>query len=156
MTQTPRHPLAEVFGFPTDDSSPEAVRHRTGKLFPFHNKVPGCTKVSLTNPLGVCSIFGDDGNAAALHLQENFFVRQQQGENFQISSMLGSQRFAGLFIVFHFFGQANGVTVVLPFCRAGDHRTGVFSSCRCSVGHTPQKAYLDSFFQQKDSGLANH
>lgn len=56
----PTHPLAEVFGFPTDNQSPEAIRHRAKKLCPFNNKVPNCTKDKANDPLGTCSIF--DGN----------------------------------------------------------------------------------------------
>lgn len=33
----PGQPLAEVFGFPVDDFSPEADRHRQNRLCPFHN-----------------------------------------------------------------------------------------------------------------------
>ena len=54
---TPRHPLAEVFGFPAEDMSPGAVRHRTKRLCPFNNKVPNCTKDKAQDPLGVCSVF---------------------------------------------------------------------------------------------------
>jgi hypothetical protein len=56
----PKHPLAEVFGFPTDNFSPGAERYRRNKLCPFNNKVPSCTKDKAENPLGVCSIY--DGN----------------------------------------------------------------------------------------------
>ncbi len=52
-----KHPLAEVFGFPTDNFSEEAIRHREHRLCPFNNRIPNCTKVSAENPLGVCSIF---------------------------------------------------------------------------------------------------
>lgn len=55
-----RHPLAEVFGFPTDNMSTEAVRYRKFKLCPFNNKVPNCTKDKADNPLGVCSVFHSD------------------------------------------------------------------------------------------------
>lgn len=54
------HPLAEVFGFPADDQSNEAIRYRANRLCPFNNKVPNCTKDKANNPLGVCSIFHDD------------------------------------------------------------------------------------------------
>ena len=54
------HPLAEVFGFPTDNFSDQAERHRTKKLCPFNNKVPNCTKDKANNPLGVCSIYEKD------------------------------------------------------------------------------------------------
>ena len=54
----PRNPLAEVFGYPVDNLSPEAVRHRTGNLCPFHNSSGiNCTKNSTSSPLGVCSIW---------------------------------------------------------------------------------------------------
>lgn len=52
------HPLAEVFGFPTDNLSPDADRYRKNRLCPFNNKSPNCTKSSVENPLGVCSVFG--------------------------------------------------------------------------------------------------
>jgi len=57
------HPLAEVFGFPTSNFSPEANRHRAKRLCPYNNKVPNCTKDKAKNPLGVCSIY-DDSNIA--------------------------------------------------------------------------------------------
>lgn len=59
----PNHPLAEVFGFPTDNMTPEAARHRNNRLCPFHNSSPNCTKASVENPLGVCSVFGNRGEA---------------------------------------------------------------------------------------------
>lgn len=60
-TNTRKHPLAEVFGFPVDDMGPEATRHRTEKLCPFNNKIPNCTKDKAQDPLGVCSIYhGND------------------------------------------------------------------------------------------------
>lgn len=52
-----QHPLAEVFGFPTNNFSTEANRHRTKRLCPFNNKVPNCTKDKAKDPLGVCSVF---------------------------------------------------------------------------------------------------
>ena len=54
----PTHPLAEVFGFPADNLTPEAERFRKNRLCPFNNKSPNCTKSSVENPLGVCSVFG--------------------------------------------------------------------------------------------------
>jgi len=59
----PNHPLAEVFGFPTDNLTDEADRHRQNRLCPFGNAVPNCTKTSIENPLGVCSVFGAGGEA---------------------------------------------------------------------------------------------
>lgn len=60
----PQHPLAEVFGFPTDNLSSDAERYRRNRLCPFNNKVPSCTKDKAENPLGVCSIY--DNNAIAV------------------------------------------------------------------------------------------
>jgi len=53
----PKHPLAEVFGFPADNFSSDAERYRRNKLCPFNNRVPSCTKDKAENPLGVCSIY---------------------------------------------------------------------------------------------------
>lgn len=55
MTTT--QPLAEVFGFPLSNQSPEALRHRKARLCPYHNVVANCTKDKANEPLGVCSIF---------------------------------------------------------------------------------------------------
>ncbi len=52
----PKHPLAEVFGFPVSNTGPEASRYRRNRLCPYNNKVPNCTKDKAKNPLGVCSI----------------------------------------------------------------------------------------------------
>ncbi|MCL5067448.1 MAG: hypothetical protein M1368_03740 [Thaumarchaeota archaeon] len=53
------NPLAEVFGWPITNRTPEAERYRKNKLCPFNNKVPSCTKDKANDPLGVCSIFED-------------------------------------------------------------------------------------------------
>ena len=53
------HPLAEVFGFPCDNHSEIASRHRDKRLCPFNNKVPNCTKDKANDPLGTCSVFHD-------------------------------------------------------------------------------------------------
>ncbi len=58
-----KQPLAEVFGFPVDNFSPEAVRHRENRLCPFNNRVPNCTKDKAKDPLGVCSVFDGDKTA---------------------------------------------------------------------------------------------
>ena len=57
------HPLIEVFGYPVDNFSDEADRHRTKKLCPFNNKVPNCTKDKANDPLGTCCIAAGDGVA---------------------------------------------------------------------------------------------
>lgn len=51
-----KQPLAEVFGYPIDNHSPDAKRCRDNALCPFGNKVPNCTKDKANDPLGVCSI----------------------------------------------------------------------------------------------------
>jgi hypothetical protein len=57
-------PLAEVFGFPVANLTAKAEKHRNERLCPFNNKSAECTKVSVTDPLGVCSVA--DGNGAAI------------------------------------------------------------------------------------------
>ncbi len=57
----PNHPLAEVFGYPPDNLTADADRHRRDRLCPFGNSVPNCTKTSIENPLGVCSVHGAGG-----------------------------------------------------------------------------------------------
>jgi Restriction endonuclease NotI len=64
IIRMPKQPLAEVFGFPINNLSKEAERHRRLKLCPFNNKVPNCTKDKAKDPLGVCSVF--DGNEIAI------------------------------------------------------------------------------------------
>jgi hypothetical protein len=58
--KTHSQPLAEVFGHLISDQSSTAKRYRRGRLCPFNNKVPNCTKDKARNPLGVCSIFHDN------------------------------------------------------------------------------------------------
>lgn len=55
--------MAEVFGFPIDNQSPEAIRYRGKRLCPFNNKVPNCTKDKANDPLGVCSVREGEGVA---------------------------------------------------------------------------------------------
>lgn len=60
----PDNPLIEVFGYNVTDMSPEATRHRAGRLCPFHNSSGlNCTKDSKTDPLGVCTILHKDAPA---------------------------------------------------------------------------------------------
>ena len=56
-----KHPLAEVFGYLATDQSEKANRFRIHRLCPFNNKVPNCTKDKAKNPLGVCSIYQENG-----------------------------------------------------------------------------------------------
>ncbi len=60
----PKHPLAEVFGFPPTSFTPEAKRARKNRLCPYNNRVPSCTKDKANDPLGVCTIY--DGNGLAV------------------------------------------------------------------------------------------
>lgn len=55
-----KQPLAEVFGFPIDNRTPEAERYRGKKLCPYNNRVPNCTKDKAENPLGVCSVLDQE------------------------------------------------------------------------------------------------
>ena len=57
------HPLVEVFGYPTNNFSEEANRHRSKKLCPFNNKVPNCTKDKANDPLGTCCVAEGEGTA---------------------------------------------------------------------------------------------
>ncbi len=53
-----KNPLVEVFGFPVNNMSQDAINHRNGRLCPYHNPSGlNCTKTSAIDPLGVCSIF---------------------------------------------------------------------------------------------------
>ncbi len=80
----PKQPLAEVFGFPIDNFTPEAERYRRTRLCPFHNKVPNCTKDSVTDPLGVCSIFDGDRIAVIcpVRLREEWLIAEQAARFF--------------------------------------------------------------------------
>lgn len=60
------HPLAEVFGFPTNNLSESAKRHRRNRLCPYNNRVPSCTKDKASNPLGVCSIYEYTGSGITI------------------------------------------------------------------------------------------
>ena len=58
-----KQPLAEVFGYPITNMSDSAIRARDEHLCPFGNRVPECTKDKRDDPLGVCSILGEDRSA---------------------------------------------------------------------------------------------
>ena len=79
------HPLTEVFGYPLDNFSPEASRHRDKKLCPFNNKVPNCTKDKANDPLGTCSVrAGDDGIAITcpIRFRENWIIADDGADFF--------------------------------------------------------------------------
>jgi hypothetical protein len=71
-----KQPLAEVFGYPIDNHSPEAKRCRDNALCPFGNKVPNCTKDKANNPLGVCSILdgGDVVITCPVRFREKWII----------------------------------------------------------------------------------
>ena len=48
-------------GFPPNVHSSEALKHRNAKICTYNNKVPNCTKDKALDPLGVCSVFDDQG-----------------------------------------------------------------------------------------------
>jgi len=50
------NPLVEVFGWPIDNFSEPARRHRKEALCPFNNKSPNCTKDKKSDPLGACNV----------------------------------------------------------------------------------------------------
>ncbi|HUY13500.1 MAG TPA: NotI family restriction endonuclease [Terriglobia bacterium] len=79
-----KHPLAEVFGFPINNHSAEAVRQREKRLCPFNNKVPNCTKDKANNPLGVCSVFEGDSVAITcpIRFREDWLIAEHAAEFF--------------------------------------------------------------------------
>jgi hypothetical protein len=80
----PDHPLAEVFGFPVDNHSNEALRHRKHRLCPYNNKVPNCTKDKANSPLGVCSIFEGDGTTITcpVRFREDWMIADDAADFF--------------------------------------------------------------------------
>ena len=84
----PNHPLAEVFGFPVENQTADAVRYRRQRLCPFNNKVPNCTKDKAEHPLGVCSVY--DGKELAVtcpvRLREDWLIAEDAAGFFFPSS----------------------------------------------------------------------
>ncbi len=88
----PKQPLAEVFGYPIDNFSQAAERHRRLHLCPFNNKVPNCTKSRVENPIGVCSVYDANQIAAVtcpIRFREDWYIVEHaasfffpQGVNF--------------------------------------------------------------------------
>jgi hypothetical protein len=78
------HPLVEVFGYPTDNFSDEADRHRTKKLCPFNNKVPNCTKDKANDPLGTCCVGAGDGVAITcpIRFRQDWIIADHGAEFF--------------------------------------------------------------------------
>lgn len=79
-----KQPLAEVFGFPTDDNSKEAKRFRKNRLCPFGNGVPNCTKDKAKDPLGVCSIMDGDTPVITcpIRFRERWIIAEDAAEFF--------------------------------------------------------------------------
>ncbi|MBZ5702770.1 MAG: hypothetical protein LAN84_13105 [Acidobacteriia bacterium] len=82
-----KQPMAEVFGFPTDNNSQTAARNREKRLCPFNNKVPNCTKDKAQDPLGVCSVFeGENRENIAItcpvRFRENWLIAEDAAEFF--------------------------------------------------------------------------
>jgi hypothetical protein len=89
-----KNPLAEVFGYPIDNMTNIAVNHRNNRLCPFHNSSgPNCTKFSVENPLGVCSIFQGSTIVVTcpIRFRQNYTVLSDAGKFF-----FGSQKFLAL------------------------------------------------------------
>lgn len=82
------NPLFEVFGFSVDDMSEEAKRHRDGKLCPFNNKVPRCTKDKAEDPLGVCSIVDGDSSTiiCPIRFRQDWRIADDAAEFFGFSA----------------------------------------------------------------------
>jgi hypothetical protein len=79
-----KQPLAEVFGYPINDFSQAAKRHRLKRLCPFNNKVPNCTKDKAKNPLGVCSVFEEKEIAITcpIRFRESWLIADDAAEFF--------------------------------------------------------------------------
>ncbi len=81
---TKTHPLVEIFGFPLDNFSAEAVRYRDKKLCPFNNKVPNCTKDKANDPLGTCCVLAGKGVAITcpIRFRENWIIADDGADFF--------------------------------------------------------------------------
>jgi len=77
-------PLVEVFGLPFNNLTPSAVQARNLKLCPFQPAGTKCTKVSVSDPLGVCSVA--DGNSEAItcptRFKEGWMIAKHAAEFF--------------------------------------------------------------------------
>jgi hypothetical protein len=76
--------MAAVFGFPIDNLSAKAERHRKNRLCPFNNRIPNCTKDKANDPLGVCSIFEGDQIAVTcpIRFREDWKITDDAAEFF--------------------------------------------------------------------------
>lgn len=80
----PKHPLAEVFGFPPDNFSPAAKRARKLRLCPYNNRVPSCTKDKANDPLDVCTIHDGEGLAITcpIRFRQDWLIAEHAAEFF--------------------------------------------------------------------------
>src|SRR5262245_42473552 len=79
-----KQPLAEVFGFPPDNFTPEAQRARKYRLCPYNNRVPSCTKDKANDPLGVCTIHDGDELAITcpIRFRQDWLIAEHAAEFF--------------------------------------------------------------------------
>jgi Restriction endonuclease NotI len=85
----PKNPLAEVFGFTISDKSERALHYQANRLCPFNNIVPSCTKVSVIDPLGVCSLYDRDDKPTVVcpvRFKEDWVITTQAASFFFPSS----------------------------------------------------------------------
>ncbi len=78
-------PLAEIFGFPIDDFSEQALQHREHRLCPYNNRISQCTKDKAIEPLGTCSVYDTRGNIAItcpVRLRQDWLVAQDAARFF--------------------------------------------------------------------------
>lgn len=56
----------------------DAARYRRNRLCPYINKVPNCTKDSVTDPLGVCTIFHGENLAiiCPVRLRQDWIIAE--------------------------------------------------------------------------------
>ena len=77
-------PLVEVFGYPVSNMSSQAERYRKNKLCPYNNKVPSCTKDSVKDPLGVCSVWEGEKIAITcpVRFRQNWIIIEDAADFF--------------------------------------------------------------------------
>lgn len=80
----PKHPLAEVFGYPPADASSLAQRHRQQRLCPHNNKTPSCTKDKAQDPLGVCSVYhqGEPAITCPVRFRQGWLIASDAADFF--------------------------------------------------------------------------
>jgi len=79
-----KNPLGEVFGYPIQNQTERALRYRGGRLCPYNNKVPNCTKDKAQNPLGVCSIIHNSNLVITcpVRFREDWLIAEKAAEFF--------------------------------------------------------------------------